>query len=241
MKFDSEKISEYLIRYYNINDNTPFEIKEVDATELLCHARLDLGAKLYFIHSYITNTNRTLAKNLYNNHIAAFQDGIIAEHGNRTKNSFEKYHEALIGLIKDFRKDNFDSELQYIPVDKNMCLLDGAHRVACSVYFHKKVKIIQFPTIQAYTYDRHFFSAHGLEKGYLDLMEYTVFTYNPSIFKKYASDSQAREMLDIDTKEMNQAIYVSSKERFRCKSIRFIRNRYTRMVLLIKKILRMPI
>ena len=131
------KISDYILSYYKITENTPFILKEIDATELLCNSRFDLGAKLYYIHSYVTGTNSTLATDLYNHHLAAFQDGIIREHGNSEKKGYSKFHSTFNALISDFQNGNFNIEQEYIPVDKNMCLLDGAHRVSCSIYFKK--------------------------------------------------------------------------------------------------------
>lgn len=241
MQFDSNKISDYLISYYKITDKTPFEIKEVSSDTLLSASRFDLGAKLYYIHSHVTGENRDLAEKLYDNHIAAFQDGIIEEHGNRDKKGFEKYHATLIDLIEKFQTDEFDVDRQYLPVDRNMCLMDGAHRAACSVYFHKDVKIIQFPTIQTYTYDRHFFHAHGLEQGYLNLMEYSLYNHGLDISGKYTSIEHAKQSLGIHEAEKQQNISVSLSEKCRCRIIRFIRNRYTKMVILIKKLLHMPV
>ncbi len=239
--FDTRKISDYLISYYNITSETPYEIKEIPANRLLCHSRFDLGAKLYFIHSYVTKTNGKLAKELYNSHIAAFQDGIIEEHGNREKKGYERYQDTLIQLIESFRTDSFDVNKNYIPVDQNMCLLDGAHRTACSIYFKKNVEIIIFPTIRAYNFDRHFFYKHALEQEYLDLMEYSLYTNGLDYNGKYNSPAHAREILNINTMEENQAVSISTKEKIRCKTIRLIRNRYTRLVILIKKILHMPV
>lgn len=239
--FDTNKISDYLISYYKMTPETPYEIKEIPATQLLNHARFDLGAKLYFIHSYVTQKNGTLAKELYNSHIAAFQDGIIEEHGNRTKKGYENYQATLIQLIEAFQTDSFDVNKSYIPVDQNMCLLDGAHRTACSIYFNKTVEIIMFPTIKAYTFDRNFFYKHALEQEYLDLMEYSLYAQGLDYNGKYDSQAHAREVLKINTMEENQAISISTKEKIRCKTIRFIRNRYTRLVIMIKKLLGMPV
>ena len=235
------KISDYLISYYKINDKTPFIIKEVSANELLCNNRFDLGAKLYYLNSFLSSKNCLLAERLYDSHIAAFQDGIIEEHGNRKKKGYQAYHSTFEDTIRAFQTNTFDMTQSYIPVDKNLCLLDGAHRVACSIYFHKPVKIIIFPTLKGYTYDKSFFQKRGLERGYIDLMEYTLLTYGLDISSKYESLSHAKETLKISQKEDVQAIEISQMEWIRCKIIRFVRNRYTRMVINIKKLLNIPI
>lgn len=241
MKPEFNKISDYLISYYKITDETPFLIKEIEPTDLLLPSRFDLGAKLYYIDSYVKKKNHVLAAALYDNHIAAFQDGIIEEHGNREKKGFETYHSVLEELVNRFLSNEYNSQEKLIPVDKNMCLLDGAHRAACSIYFNKKISVIIFPTIEGYNYDREFFYKRGLEQGYSDIMEYILYSYGTDISGRFSNVDEARALLKIDQKEQVQKIEISAKEKRRCKRIRFFRNRYTRMVIWIKKRLGLPV
>jgi len=241
MKPELTTISDYVISYNKITDETPFVVKEIDAKDLLIPSRFDLSAKLYYIDSYVTGKNQVLATALYDAHIAAFQNGIIEEHGNRSKKGFEAYHLSLENLVDKFLSENYDGKMNYIPVDQNMRLLDGAHRTACSIYFNQKVPVIIFPTIKTYNYDQKFFRKQGLEKGYLDMMEYVFFTHKKMISDCFSNDSEARNHFGMDQKEAEGKIIVTKKELFRCRTIRFFRKYYTYMIILIKKILRLPV
>lgn len=172
-----DKISIYLKEYYKLDSNTPYEVREVNPQILLVPERIDLAAKLYYIHSKVKKMNEVLATKLYDAHIAAFQDGIIIESGNCKKAGINNYHRVFDELIRAFIEDNFDEERAWIPVDQTGVILDGAHRVACAIYFKKKIKMIQFKTVKGYDYDFYYFKKRALELEYLALMTNTFFEY----------------------------------------------------------------
>lgn len=284
MEFEG-KIAPYLIQYYKMDHTTKYVIEEMDPKELLITERIDLGAKLYYVDSVVTGENRALARELYGKHIEAFSDGIL-DRAKRVANSgIEWYFEKFERLISVFQNETYDMDQEYVPVDKNGVLMDGAHRTVCGIYFGKKIKVIRFLDIQYQCHDMWYFRKRGLEEGYLQLMAYTFTCYKEGAFiekferhlkkdrllnimknkqcdllymqyvgtgekastecivyhesMKSGKDEQQklRTLLKIQEKELQQGITVSTKEMKRYRRIRFVRNRYKRVVLFIKKVL----
>lgn len=173
----ANKISDYIIKTYNIKEDTPYQIETVDAISLLQPNRFDEGAKLYYIRSHDLGQNVKLADKLYDCHIEAFCDGIVAEAGKNDKRGLDVYHEVFNKLIECYRADQFDRNKEWIPVDKNNQILDGAHRLACAVYFGQKLKIVRFPSVNGRRFHFNFFRTRGLEQGYLQLMAGELVSY----------------------------------------------------------------
>ena len=214
MREMENKISAYLKEYYKLDRNTSYEVKEVDPQMLLIPERLDLAAKLSYIQSKVEKKNEVLAVKLYDAHIAAFQDGIIIESGNEKKAGMEKYHKSLEHLIQDFIEERFDKERYWIPVDKRGVLLDGAHRVACAIYFKKPIKIIQFHEINGYDYDFYYFKKRALELEYLAYMANIFFEYkeiSSPIFLSKHIKSDSKILYDGVCKEKGKKIKVGYK------------------------------
>lgn len=260
------KISRYLKEYYHLKEDSVYETEYIDAKRLLVPGRFDLGAKLYYIQAVMENRNRTLAEVLYGEHILAFQDGIVQEAGNPEKSGMDRYFRTFDRLIEVFRSGSFDSEEEWIPVDQSGQILDGAHRTACAVYFNRKVKIVRLHSVKGRTFDYRFFRNRGLAKGYQEMMVAALVRYSDNIRMSYGakkvmqndifykgrillicgqSESKERDqiekVLNIQGKEQAGGIVISPGEVFRIKVIRFVRGKYTRLVLWMKKKLGMPV
>lgn len=161
-------ITDYFYRYNKINEETPYELLEIYAKELIKPERIDLAIKYYYIECRETGKDLPFAEELYAAHIDAFSDGIYREFGSDHKNSLERYRETFCELIDEIKKNGFDASISLIPVGKGDVLLDGAHRVACAAYFNQKVKIIRFHHLSV-CYDYSFFRKHLLEERLLEL------------------------------------------------------------------------
>lgn len=177
------KISAYLKDYYKQTEDTKYQTEVIDARNLLIERRFDLAAKIYYIQCRQNHQGMDLAYKLYDAHIMAFQDGIVEETGKHSKRGLDCYHRVFAELIDSFSKDEYDMDREWIPVDKFGQILDGAHRVACAIYFNKCVKIVHLPKVQGHKFDYAFFQRRGLEKGYAEIMA--------AIFAKYKQDTVA--------------------------------------------------
>ena len=117
----------------------------IDARKLLCTARFDFyGILIYIDHKVKGLKDLSFAKSVYFERTQAMTGFRFKENGNSKKSSFDVFLVALDKLIDAFLHDEFEEDRTYIPVDKNLVPLDGAHRVACAAYFGRKLHILRF-------------------------------------------------------------------------------------------------
>lgn len=137
-------LSDNFIKTRNITDEIKFEIKEVDAKDLLTPERIDLAAKIAYIRAVDTGFDIEFAREIYSKHIEAFSDGYFNEPGDDNKISIDDFFNEFDKLINSIKEHGFDENISLVPVGKDNIILDGAHRTACAIYFNKKIKIIKF-------------------------------------------------------------------------------------------------
>lgn len=162
-----------LTNYFLVeNKISPFDkytIEEIDANQLITPYRIDLMAKLLYIKFKINNLNSDFGKKVYIDHIKAFTNRTYNEPGSIEKNSIDKYLNDFDTLIYDIKENGFSAEKSLVPVGDNNIILDGSHRVACCIYFHKKVTIIRFKG-QKRDFGYSYFKANGMNIHYLDYL-----------------------------------------------------------------------
>ena len=72
MNKDLNKLTKYFIESNKIDENTEYEIMEMDAKELLVSNRIDLIAKLKYIENKEKRLNNEFLVELYKRHLEAF-------------------------------------------------------------------------------------------------------------------------------------------------------------------------
>ncbi|WKY48307.1 hypothetical protein Q5O24_02970 [Eubacteriaceae bacterium ES3] len=174
-------LTDYEIRQHNINENSSFEIAYVDPENLFLPGRIDIAAKLAFIEAYETGIGISEAEELYKKHIEAFTNGNFYEYGSKEKNSYEKFKESFINTIESIKNDGFKEDVSIIPVGAANVAFNGAHRIACAIYFKKKIKIIIFPHVKR-NYDFQFFRKQLLEEKYILQMIRIFCRYKSDVF-----------------------------------------------------------
>lgn len=207
-------ISDTVKNNWNIDDSTEFSIEVVDPHVLLTTERIDLGAKLIYIESFIENKDMDIADSIYKRHIEAFSLGEYIEPGDSNKESYEDFVSAFNQLIYSFQCCGFNDKESLIPVGDNNVILDGAHRTACAIYFNTKVTIIRFKGIKV-LFDYHFFSDRYLNQYYLQRMAETWSRYASSnvyccIIWPAAKKNKRKEAFSILEKEIGHILLVSS-------------------------------
>lgn len=163
------RLDDYFKAYNKIDEQTPHSTFEMEPAALITPRRIDILVKYYYIHARETGEDLAFAKELYEKHIEAFTDGLFQEHGNKEKNSLEKYLEIFDEMIDQFKEAGFDAKQSVIPIGRNNELLDGAHRTACALYFHATVPVMKFPDL-AVDYGFDFFRRRLLDEVYLDFI-----------------------------------------------------------------------
>lgn len=169
MRYPFNLISETVISNWSLTENTPYEIKTIDAVELLCPERIDLAAKLAYIEARETGIDMSFAKEVYRKHIEAFSEGSFSEPGDENKTSLDQYYSVFDELIDDFKISGFDKAKSLVPVGKNGIILDGAHRVACAIYFRIPVTVIEFQNASV-DFDYNYFRGRRLSEEMLRYM-----------------------------------------------------------------------
>lgn len=187
MKIQTEKkiteirIGDYFSRFFmegwRLDPNQWLPVEYVDAQQFLKPERMDLVCKLFYIECREKGQRQKLAKKLYAEHIRAFTQGTFTEPGTESKDSIYRYLESFDALIDDIREHGVDAGKSVIPVGEGNSILDGSHRVATAMYYHRKVPIVRLTQIRK-VYDYAFFQGRGIHVDALRYMAYLYLVYD---------------------------------------------------------------
>lgn len=164
-----DRLDKYFKEYNKIDEDTDYETFYMQAKELINPRRIDIIVKYYYIKARETGQNLEFAREMYEKHIEAFSDGTFKEQGDGYKNSLKKYFEVFDKLIDDFKENGFNEKVSLVPIGKYNEILDGAHRVACALYFKEDVKVIKFDNLSV-DYGFEFFKKRLLDDFYLNFI-----------------------------------------------------------------------
>ncbi|MBQ1467084.1 MAG: hypothetical protein IIZ27_01270 [Solobacterium sp.] len=200
MKKLSELTSRFVYDAYHLNDDMVFIIREIDAKELLNYQRLDVIAKLMYLE--LREKCPVHAEALYLEHIRVMTRDSFVEAGSN-KSGKEAFLKSFQNLYEDMKEHGYREDQLPIPVDKDMCLMDGAHRTACAIALNKPVTIIQLPVSAEYDcYDYQYFRERTMEESYLDeiVLEYIRRSDHNCCINLWPSakghDEEARALID---------------------------------------------
>lgn len=178
------KITETVRNYYHIDSKTPFSIEKLPATELIVPQRLDVLIKVYYVETKVKGYHMEFSKELYSKHISSITQFTNSENGQSNKKGIEAFLNVFDELIESFSKEGFNDEVSLIPVSADGIILDGAHRLACAIFFNKEVSIIRFNHIkignvdQPGIYDYNYFRNYLLDQKYLDVAVQSYIRYS---------------------------------------------------------------
>lgn len=151
----------YKLDYINEDD---FFI--VSPNQINLKNRFDIIIKFNFVFDKIHNLNDSFSLELYSNHIAVFSSGTFLEPYSH-KNSLESYLMELDKLISDIKTNGFSFDKSVIPLNDNLDILDGSHRVAICMVLGEKFNTVKLP-LDSPNYGYDFFKKRGLSHGLLD-------------------------------------------------------------------------
>lgn len=137
----------------------------VDPTYLLKAERYDVFAKYLYAKWREKKIQSDWHERLYLNHIEVF-NGCFESDGSRKcgGNSFLKSYNALLDSIKE---RGFSPEISRVPISRDAVIIDGAHRLAASLFHNKRIEAVQSNT-EAPTYNYRWFLDRGLEPKWAD-------------------------------------------------------------------------
>lgn len=142
--------NEYI--YNLVPHRDKINVYRTNSINLLSKYRFDIFVKYYYVKSYIENTNITEAQEIYLSHIKAFNNFSEPDGRKNNKNDFIKSFNSLIESVKTC--NNLDQTI--IPISTTGIPIDGAHRIAISLYFDLKIQYCVFDLLDG-KYDEIFF------------------------------------------------------------------------------------
>ncbi len=160
-------LGEHFCTGNNINENTQYEILNIDPRKLITAKRIDIVAKYLYLKSIDDGYESSYYEDLYNEHIKAFTHGTFSEPGNQKKNNISSYRSEFKKLFNDIKHNGFDYTRSIIPVGADFEILDGAHRAACAIYLNLPIKVIRFSDI-SFNFGYEYFKNELLDSVYLN-------------------------------------------------------------------------
>lgn len=153
--------NEYI--YNLVPHREKINVYRTNSINLLSQYRFDIFVKYYYVKSYIENTNVTEAQEIYLSHIKAFNDFSEPDGRKNNKNDFINCFNSLIDSVKTC--NNLDKTI--IPISTTGIPIDGAHRIAISLYFDLKIQYCVFDLLDG-KYDEIFFLQRGMPYKYVE-------------------------------------------------------------------------
>lgn len=154
---DNEYIYNLVPRRDKIN------VYRTNSINLLSKYRFDIFVKYYYVKAYIENTNVTEAQEIYLSHIKAFNNFFEPDGRKNSKDAFIKSFNSLIESVKTC--NNLDKTI--IPISTTGIPIDGAHRIAISLYFDLEIQYCVFDLLDG-KYDEIFFLQRGMPYKYVE-------------------------------------------------------------------------
>lgn len=152
--------NEYI--YNLVPHRDKIDVYKTNPINLLSKYRFDIFVKYYYVKSYIENKNVTEAKEIYLSHIKAFNN--FYEPDGR-KNSPKDFIEEFNTLIDNIKSCNGLNKT-IIPISTTGIPIDGAHRIAISLYLNLEIKYCVFDLLDG-KYDEIFFLQRGMPYEYV--------------------------------------------------------------------------
>ena len=137
------------------------DIYRTSPINLLSNYRFDIFVKYYYVKSYIENFNLKEATEIYLSHIKAFNNFHEPDGRKNNANDFTIKFNSLIENVKFCKK--LDETI--IPISITGIPIDGAHRIAISLYFDLKIQYCVFDLLDG-KYDEAFFLQRGMPHKY---------------------------------------------------------------------------
>lgn len=152
--------NEYM--YNLIPHRDKINVYRTNPINLLSKYRFDIFVKYYYVKSYIENKNVTEAKEIYLSHIQAFNNFYEPDGRKNSPNEFIEKFNTLIDNIKFCNSLN----KTVIPISTTGIPIDGAHRIAISLYLNLEIKYCVFDLLDG-KYDEIFFLQRGMPYEYV--------------------------------------------------------------------------
>ena len=142
----------------------------IQPIELLTHNRIDIIYKLlYVIYNKLLPE---FSYEIYKQHLSIITNGLFKE-TDQEKKGLDSYIKSFNQVLKSINNNGFDSNISSVPLSHRHSVINGAHRVAASIYLNKKVFCTNTSNpISIYNYK--YFKDRGLDD---QILEFGVLKY----------------------------------------------------------------
>lgn len=161
-------------------------IKYIDPLLIPLAKRVDIMVKYVFVKYYDQLGMRGWLERLYCDHMGAF-NGFVEGKGEE-KLGKESFINSFRETIASIKANGYIDSADPIPVGRSGIPLDGAHRIAASLYFNSNIKLYKSRE-KEFVYDYKFLLDRGLRRKYIDLaaVEYCRLVPNSFVAIVYPS------------------------------------------------------
>jgi hypothetical protein len=179
--------------------------KEINAIDFLSSNRLDIVAKYLYVKFFIKKIDSNFGLDIYLSHIDSF-NGFV-ENDESKKIGKDEFISTFNSLIESIKINGYDPD-SFIPISKNNIILDGAHRIAASIYFDEKVNTVS-TNFENKIFDYKFFKDMGLKEEFLDAMayEYIKLKKNTFMVLVWPSAKGKDDELNLILKKYGEVVY----------------------------------
>ena len=142
----------------------------IQPIELLTHNRIDIIYKLlYVIYNKLLPE---FSHEIYKQHLSIITNGLFKE-TDQEKKGLDSYIKSFNQVLKSINNNGFDPDISSIPLSYGHSVINGAHRVAASIYLNKKVFYTNTSNpISNYNYK--YFKDRGLDD---QILEFGILKY----------------------------------------------------------------
>ena len=154
----------------------------LDRRNLAHPQRLDVAVKYMYIHYYSSqNSTSQIYENMYEKHVYGRTGGYEPD---GSKKSIKEYKQEFEDLIESISNDGYIGDP--IPVSAETGLvLDGAHRLACCLYFDEEPKLKRVDDEKGLTWNYEWFVDNGFSqaelntivKSYCEIVDYEIASF----------------------------------------------------------------
>ncbi|WP_340481000.1 hypothetical protein [Vibrio anguillarum] len=150
----------------------------INSRTLISSNRLDIGFKLLFIEC-LQNPSFDKIK-AYEQHIYAITEGTLVESGNESKSGLDRFKSDFKSIFLSVRENGFDHSISTLPLSVNGSIVDGAHRLASSIYLDLDV-YVEWTDSENKKYNYEYFLSRGVEEKYIKLALICLAKYTDKI------------------------------------------------------------
>ncbi|MGV2837743.1 hypothetical protein [Vibrio cyclitrophicus] len=175
----------------------------INSRELISSDRLDIAFKLLFIECLqYPSLDKVKA---YEQHIYAITEGTLIENGNDSKSGLDRFKSDFKSIFLSIKENGFDNSISTLPLSVDGSIVDGAHRLASSIYLDLDVHV-DWTDSASKKYNYEYFLARGVEVKYIKLALICLAKYTKKIRLSCvwptASDSKQKLIAEIKNKNI---------------------------------------